>query len=443
MGAINDRSRVCYCDRVAVSVAGSTGIARIDMNKRAGLWMHDDSIPHPPEVRGVSVNGKPIQPPRRSALAGDNFGGASGTVFGGFGSAPYDAASISDQHLGSWQPYLYSPDAEINIWRDRMVARVRDLVRNDGWASGTITRILDNAIGPILRPISKPDHRFLKLATGIKGFDDVWAREFGKAIDAYWRSWADDVGRWCDATRNMNFSELMRTAFRHKLIDGDALCAMLYLDGDNRLSYGKARYATTVQLIDPDRLSNPQLRFDDMWMRGGVQIDTLGAPTGYFIRQAHQGDWFSAAKSMTWDLIPKETSWGRPIIVHDFDGDRASQHRGGVGIFTPVLQRLKMLIKYDVAELDSSVINAILAAYLESPFDHTLIQEAISDGEELNRYQEERRIFHNQNATMMGNTRIPTLFPGEKINSVAPNRPSTHFKEFENAVLRNVATGTG
>ena len=235
--------------------------------------MHDDTIPHPPEVRGVSVNGKPIRPPRRSALAGDNFGGASGGVFGGFGSAPYDAASISDQHLGSWQPYLYSPDAEINMWRDRIVARVRDLVRNDGWASGTITRILDNAIGPILRPISKPDHRFLKLATGVKGFDDVWAREFGKAIDGYWRSWADDVGRWCDATRNMNFSELMRTAFRHKLIDGDALCAMLYLDNENRLSYGKARYATTIQLIDPDRLSNPQLRFDDMWMRGGVRID--------------------------------------------------------------------------------------------------------------------------------------------------------------------------
>ena len=44
---------------------------------------------------------------------------------------------------------------------------------------------------------------------------------------------------------------------------------------------------------------------------------------------------------------------------------------------------------------------------------------------------------------MLGNSRIPTLFPGEKINSVAPNRPSTHFKDFENAVLRNVATGTG
>ena len=401
--------------------------------------MHDVNGVRPPEDRGVTVNGRAPPQPRRSALAGGT--GSVGGLVGGLGSPPYDAASLTDQHLAAWQPYLWSPDAELNIWRDRIVSRVRDLVRNDGWANGTITRILDNAIGPMLRPISKPDHRLLKTATGIKGFDSEWAREFGQCVDAYWRSWADDLGRWCDVERNMNFTELMRVAFRHKLIDGDALCALPARY--NRVSLGKARYAICIQLIDPDRLSNPQLRFDSMWMRGGVEINDDGAATGYWIRRAHQGDWFTAAKSLTWDLLPRETSWGRPLIVHDYDSDRASQHRGGVGIFGPVLQRFKMLVKYDVAELDSAVINAMLAAYLESPFDHTLIQEAISDGEHLNSYQEERRIFHDQNATMLGNSRIPTLFPGEKINSVISNRPSSHFKDYENAVLRNIATATG
>ena len=205
----------------------------------------------------------------------------------------------------------------------------------------------------------------------------------------------------------------------------------------------QTRYAICVQLIDPDRLSNPQLLFDQMYMRGGVQIDEDGAANGYWIRRAHQGDWFNAAKSMTWDLVPRETSWGRPIIVHDFDSDRASQHRGGAGIFTPVLQRLKMLVKYDSMELDSAIINAIFAAYLESPFDHSLIQEAMDDGSHLNFYQETRREFHDKNAMVLANSRIPILFPGEKINSVAPNRPISNFKEFENAILRNVATGTG
>ena len=79
-----------------------------------------------------------------------------------------------------------------------------------------------------------------------------------------------------------------------------------------RVSLGKARYAICIQLIDPDRLSNPQLRYDDMWMRGGVQINDRGAAVGYWIRQAHQGDWFNAAKSMTWDLQPREDVMGAP-----------------------------------------------------------------------------------------------------------------------------------
>jgi hypothetical protein len=38
--------------------------------------------------------------------------------------------------LANWQPALWSPDNEINIYRDRIVSRMRDLGRNDGWASG-------------------------------------------------------------------------------------------------------------------------------------------------------------------------------------------------------------------------------------------------------------------------------------------------------------------
>ena len=369
------------------------------------------------------------RPPRSRALAG------------GIGDPPYDAANLRDQHLAAWQPYLLSPDVEINIYRDRIVSRVRDLVRNDGWASGTVTRILDNAIGPNLRPISKPDHHFLKMATGVSAFDAEWAKECGKAIDTYWKSWATDPGRYCDATRNMNFSQMMRIAFRHKLIDGDALAQVLWLE--DRMGYGAARYATSLLLIDPDRLSNPQQQYDTKWMHGGVEIDEHGAATHYWIRRAHWSDWWAGSLTVTWDKIPREYPWGRPIIVHDFDGDRASQNRGGVGIFTSVMQRLKMLVRYDSAELDSAIINAIFAAYVESPFDHSLMQEALSDGEHLNYYQEMRRDFHDDNKMLMGNSRVPILFPGEKINSITATRPTSNFREFENAVLRNVASGAG
>jgi len=197
-----------------------------------------------------------------------------------------------------------------------------------------------------------------------------------------------------------------------------------------------------VQLIDPDRLSNPQLRFDSATMRGGVEIDGYGAAVAYWIRRAHVGDWFSAGESMVWDRIQRETAWGRPIVVHYYDLDRAGQHRGGAGVLTPVLQRLKMLVKYDSVELDAAIVNAIFAAFVESPFDHELVQDALG-GDALPRYQDMRANFHAEKRTMLNGVAMPTLFPGEKIGFVNAARPTGNFADFESAVLRNVASGAG
>lgn len=377
----------------------------------------------------LGANGQPLKPSRASMLNGG-------------GGAPYDAADIYSGHMASWRPYLWSPDGELNMYRDRIVSRVRDMVRNDGWASGAITRILDNAIGASFRPISKPDYRALAQYTGNKAFDSKWADEYARAVEANYRSWSNDLGRYCDAQRNLTVSQLMRLAFRHKLIDGDAL-AMLYWKPE-QVGIGRARYATSIQLVDPDRLSNPQLQFDQMTMRGGVEVDEYGAATAYWIRRAHAGDWFNAAKAMHWDKIPRETDWGRPIIVHDFDHDRAGQHRGGAGILAPVLERLKMLVKYDSTELDASIINAIFAAYIESPFDHQFVESALGgDGEELNAYQQGRAEFHTDRRITLGEAKMPILYPGEKINAVSAARPNSNFRDFEGAVLRNAASGMG
>jgi lambda family phage portal protein len=387
---------------------------------------------------GVVLYGPDSKPlPPRSSRARALSGGS-----GRYTGPPYDAADLYGQHMAAWQPYLWSPDGELNMYRDRIVSRVRDMVRNDGWASGAVTRILDNAVGSNLRPIARPDHRFLANFADNPAFDHVWAKEYSSAVDANWRVWAvTDLGRYCDATRNQTFGQMMRVAFRHKLIDGDALAVLQWIP--DRVGRGRARYCTAVQLVDPDRLSNPQLRFDQMTLRGGVEIDRWGAAIAYHIRKAHAGDWFSAAESVTWERVLRETTWGRPIVVHDYEGDRASQHRGGAGVFTPVLQRLKMLVKYDGVELDAAIINAIFAAYVESPFDHDMMAEALEDNEKLPFYQSIRKEFHDERSIMIGNARISMLFPGEKINTVAAARPTGNFKEFEAAVLRNVAAGTG
>jgi lambda family phage portal protein len=380
------------------------------------------------QVSILDASGRPFAPRKASMLSSN-------------GRAPYDAADIYGQTMADWRPYLWSPDGELNMYRDRIVSRVRDLVRNDGWASGAVTRTLDNAIGANFRPIAKPDYRALAAYTGNKAFDAKWADEFGRVVEANWRTWSNDPNRYCDAQRNLTVAQVMRLAFRHKIVDGDALAQLLWLP--ERVGLGRARYCTTIQVIDPDRLSNPQLRFDQMTMRGGVEVDELGAAVAYHIRRAHAGDWFSAAKAVHWDKIPRETEWGRPIIVHDFDHDRAGQHRGGAGILAPVVQRMKMLIRYDGAELDAAIINAIFGAYIESPFDAQFVEQALGGGDELSTYQQGRADFHDERRIKLGDARMPILYPGEKITSVNAARPASNFGDFEGAVLRNVSGATG
>jgi lambda family phage portal protein len=350
------------------------------------------------------------------------------------GTRPFDAADRSSQEMAEWNPTLSSPDAAMNGDRDTIVARIRDLVRNDGWASGGVTKICDAVIGADLRLSAIPDYRHLATWGG-PGFDAVWAKEFAQAVEANWRGWAYDPAKWCDVTRAQTMPALFRLGFRHLLIDGDALAALPWRPG--RVGTGRARLATAVQLVHPDRLSNPRNMFDTKTTRGGVEVDEDGAAIGYHIRRAHEGDWWSAAESQTWDYVPRETDWGRPVMVHYFEADEAGQHRGAGGLFAPILARLRMLARYDAAEMQQAVVNAIFGAYIESPMDPDLVQESLSE------YQEGRADFHDTKRLSLNGVRIPTLFPGEKMNFLSSSRPSANFASFENAVLRNVASGLG
>lgn len=380
----------------------------------------------------VDTLGNPLRSERRKPRA-------LGRV--GFQGTAYDASAWDTEETRDWGAWLASPDIENNFSRDVIVARTRDLVRNDGWASGAVTRIVDSVVGAELRLVAQPDWR--ALSAFAPRCDEVWAREFATAAESLWRTWNSehDAGRWCDAARRLTVSQMFRLAFRHFIVDGEALAVLPWLPG--RVGPGKARYATAVSLIDPDRLSNPHLAIDTRDRRAGVEIDEWDAPVAYWLRKAHQGDWFDAARTVTWDRYPRETEFGRPIVVHYFEPDRANEHRPAGGLLKPVIGRMKMLAKYDGVELQAAVINGIFSAYIESPYDHDQVQDALGEGDTLSAYQTLRSGFHQERAPMLGGARIPTLFPGEKIVGVDSKRPSANYPHFEGAVLRNIAAAVG
>jgi lambda family phage portal protein len=353
---------------------------------------------------------------------------------------PYEAASLQTQEMGDWLPWIRSPDSEINLYRDRMVARSRDLIRNDGWAAGGITRILDNTIGASLRLSANPDYRALAALTGVKAFDSAWAEEFRRAIEAIWRGYSEDLGRYNDVNRMLTISQQMRLGLRHKLIDGDSLFVTYWMP--ERIGRGRATYATSFLLIDPDRLSNPYQMIDSKNLRGGVEIDDNGVPIAYHIRKAEQNDWYNSAESMIWERVEREDHDGWMRVIHDFEHDRAGQHRG-IGIFTPVLSRFKMLARYYGVELQAATIAATFGTYVTSPYDPALVQDALDGDSELNNYQNLRNEWSKERPAMLNGARVPTLAPGEEIKSVAAAHPHSGFGDFAHEMMRTFAAAAG
>src|SRR6185437_7093140 len=121
------------------------------------------------------------------------------------------------------------PDYEIDWNRDRIVARARDLYRNEGWARGAIGRILDSTIGAEYRLVAKPDWQWLTWRYGA-GFDASWARDFRQAAEACWRSYANDLGHYNDVERQLTVSQQFRLALAHKLVDGENTMLCYWLD---------------------------------------------------------------------------------------------------------------------------------------------------------------------------------------------------------------------
>lgn len=173
------------------------------------------------------------------------------------------AASLTARELSSWLPGNGSADGDLLGELPTLVGRSRDLTRNHGVAAGAAQTMVDNVVGTGLRLSALPDYRAL-------GRTKEWADDWARDVESLWRGWAE--GFECDAALSLNFAGLTTQVFRSGFINGEALALPLWLP-----ERGGA-FATTIQLMEPDRLSNPSGKPDDKSLRGGIEIDDYGAP---------------------------------------------------------------------------------------------------------------------------------------------------------------------
>lgn len=350
-------------------------------------------------------------------------------------TAHYGADMVAPE-LRGWYPQDWSADGELlNGELETLRARTKDLIRNHGLASGAVQIHLDNIIGPNLRLASKPDHRRL-------GISPEAAAEWARMVEARFREWADDHGCYVDAARRHNFAGLLAMGYRSYLTAFELLSTIEWLP-----DRPGAKYATAIQAVDPARLSNPRGRMNGEFLREGVELGDMGEPVAYWIASRLIHDVIGNWKPQEWRRVPRETPWGRQMVVHVFDGDMPGQNRGKTGVVS-VISKLKMLEKFEQVSLQAAILNAMYAAVIESPFDWQTVGASLGQKNErarsvdpLESYMGSRAAFHKEGYIRYNGVKIPHLYPGEKFELKAAEHPNAAFSAFEEGVLRHIAGG--
>lgn len=343
-------------------------------------------------------------------------------------SEAYQAASGTHPDLRNWWPTQGSADSDLIPELTAIVRRARDLERNHGVAGGARQTILDNVLGCGLWLAPTPNYIAL-------GKDRKWATDWRRGVKSKWRLWAEE--RYCDAAETLTLDGLATLMFNGAWLNGDGLALPLWMP---RTGYPAA---TTLQVIEADRLSNPNGAADGPKLRGGVAINEYGAPQGYWIRNAHPGErfWYMNGDVGRWTFIPAYTPWGRRRVIHaPNERTRAAQSRG-VPALAGVLQQFKVLGDYQQAELKSAVVNAMVALVTESSIGQDgLVELLSSDPNALSKYVEGLNSRGRSAINFTGAQIIP-LVTGEKFSSFSPGRPSTAYEPFVTTVFRHIATG--
>lgn len=315
---------------------------------------------------------------------------------------------------GSWIPGGGSADQDLLRELPDLRERSRDLVRNDGIASGAIDTIITNIIGSGIKYQSRLDKDALKV-------DEEYTDKLQRQFERVWNEWCNEA----DAGNRMNFYEIEELSERQRFVNGESILIPVRKNDKFR------RYSLALMMVESDRLKNPSGMSSDKTIREGVQLGEYGEPVNYFIRKTHPGDiqYGSRFYSGESEFIkyPARNEFGDPNILHLYHVKRPGQSRGEP-FFAPVLNLFKDRMEYMEAELVAARVAACFAIFVKKDQSGTWATGRSSTENDI-RVEE------------VSPAMVEYLNPGESIETFNPNRPGGTFGMFMERVLRDISSG--
>jgi lambda family phage portal protein len=338
----------------------------------------------------------------------------AGNRVGGYVGARRDRAATSD-----WVPGGGSAAADILPDLPLLRDRSRDQMRNAPVAVGGLQSDVLHVVGSGLSytPVLDVD---------ILGISEESARSWTRGSKSRFKAWAGSKD--CHLQRQLDFYSIQELAYRSWLESGDVfvLTPMVERDGQDELA---------LQLIEADRVCNPNRKTDTDTMQDGIELDANGAPIAIHISKYHPGD-FRAGASNTWQRVPIRGDNGRLNVIHLFDMVRPGQVRG-VPWIAPILEPLKQLGKWSDAELNAAVVSSIFAIFVT--MDHEAFAEVFEDDTATRLVNDQLK----SRTKPMESGKVMNFLPGEKAEITTPGRPNPLFDPFWTAMVRQMGMVLG
>jgi len=326
----------------------------------------------------------------------------------------YTGARRDRKQTKSWNTSDGSADnvtlPDLPVLRERS----RDLLRNAPLACGAVNTVVTNVVGTGLKVQSHIDREILKpFFKGEEDFD-----KFERDAERIFRNWAESTDS--DATRSQTFSEIQNLILRSTLESGDIFILKRNITRNNK------SIDLALQLVEADRVNNPDSKTDNSKLSAGIEMDSNGAPVAYHICNQHPDD-YENNKTKKYTKIPAFDKFGNRQVFHIFNRTRPGLTRG-IPYLAPVIESLKQLDRYSEAEIMAAVISAMFTVFVKSEDEESLAPiPGLSEGAQT-----------KDGDYKLAPGAILDLNSNEDIQIADPKRPNQAFDPFVQAVLRQI-----
>lgn len=322
-------------------------------------------------------------------------------------------ASRTLRSMMNWLPGLGSATSDLPAGELRTLrTRSRDAMRSQPVARAAITRSRTNIVGTGLMCRPSVDHETL-------GLSPDEAEVLNGQLRKEFERWAESSLE-CDQEAAFDFYGLQSLALMSAMSSGDVFALTPY----------EARpgcvHQLKVQLIEADRISNPNDAPDSPSCIDGIQIQG-GRPVGCWVRNTHPGDAL-ATLMPAWAYYPfVGANTGRKRVLHVWnDKERPGQVRGAPYL-APVLEPLRLIERFSGAELMAAVVSAMLTVFI------TRDPEVAGGDDDAGALPDD-----GSGNVALGNAAVVDLAPGETPHEVNPARPNSKFDPFFMAVVKQI-----